>query len=95
MEVSDTYIIISFENKIMGRITLKYPKLSLLLLIFIITVVFFYKGKTYPLFHNFLESLGYIGIFLGGFFYAYTFTSAPATAVLLILAKGQNIFLHV
>jgi len=64
----------------------------LLLLIFIITAALFYKERTYLPFHNFLISFGYIGIFLGGFFYAYGFTAAPATAVLLVLAREQSLF---
>ena len=30
---------------------------------------------------------------MGGIFYAYGFTAAPATVVLLVLAKGQNVIL--
>jgi len=75
------------------RFKIKYPKLLLLLLTIIISIIFFYEGKTFPPLHNFLISLGYIGIFLSGIFYAYGFTAAPATAVLLVLAKEQNILL--
>ncbi|MEK7078485.1 MAG: hypothetical protein AAB929_00295 [Patescibacteria group bacterium] len=53
--------------------------------------MFCYKGGVYLPFYSTLVSSGYIGIFLGGIFYAYGFTAAPATAALLVLAKGQNI----
>ena len=69
----------------------KYPKLIFLLLTFLVGGFLFYETKTYPPFHDFLVSLELLGIFLGGVFYAYGFTSAPSTAVLLVLAKEQNI----
>lgn len=53
--------------------------------------MFCYKGRVYLPFYSTLVSSGYIGVFLGGVFYAYGFTAAPATAALLALAKGQNI----
>ena len=37
--------------------------------------------------------MGYFGTFLAGILFAYGFTAAPATTILLILAKEQNIFL--
>mgnify|MGYP006977944986 CR=1 FL=1 len=40
-----------------------------------------------------LSFLGYFGTFLAGFLYAYAFTAAPAAAILLILAREQNLFL--
>jgi len=74
---------------------IKYPKLLLLILTIIIAVVVFYEGMNYDPFHDFLISLGYFGTFLGGVFYAYSFTAAPATAVLLVLATEQNLILAV
>lgn len=71
---------------------IKYPKLLLLFLTFLIAYLLFY-GRAYQPFHNFLISLGYFGTFLAGALFAYGFTAAPATAVLLILAKEQNILL--
>ena len=70
---------------------MKYPKLVLLLFTFVIAGVLFYVGRYYAPFHELLISLRYGGTFLGGIFYAYGFTAAPATAVLLVLAKEQNI----
>ena len=73
------------------RHKIKYPKLLLLLLTILIAILLFYEGKNYAPFHKFLLSLGYTGIFFGGFFYAYGFTAAPATAVLLVLSREYNI----
>ncbi|MFA5358860.1 MAG: hypothetical protein WC310_03520 [Patescibacteria group bacterium] len=67
----------------------KYPKL-LILLLTIILAYFLFKEKNFEPWHNFLSSLGYLGIFIAGMLYAYGFTAAPATAVLLILAKEQD-----
>lgn len=72
---------------------MRYPKILSLLCIIVIAVIVFYGGKNYAPFHNFLVSLGYLGTFLGGIFYAYGFTATPATAVLLVLAQEQNILL--
>ena len=77
-------------TKIMLRI--KYPKFLLLILTFIIAYVIF-SGRSFLLVHDFLLSLGYFGTFLAGIMFVYGFTSAPATAILLILAKEQNILL--
>ncbi len=71
---------------------MKYPKLLFLLLTFILAYIIF-SGRGYLPFHDSLISLGYIGTFLSGIFFAYGFSAAPATAIFLILAKGQNIFL--
>lgn len=69
---------------------IKYPKLLLLLLTFV-AAYFLFRGREFPAFYNALLSLGYLGTFLSGVLFAYGFTAAPATAVLLVLAKGQNI----
>ena len=70
----------------------KYPKFLLLFITVIIAYIMFY-GKAYPPLQNFLSSAGYLGTFISGIFFVYGFTAAPATVVLLMLAKGQNIFL--
>ena len=74
------------------KLLIKYPKFLLLFLTFLVAYLLFYD-KTYQPFHDFIISLGYAGTFLAGIFFAYGFTAAPATAILLILAKEQNIFL--
>ncbi len=71
---------------------IKYKKLLLLLLTFVVAYVIF-SGKNFLPFRNLLLSSGYFGSFLAGIFFVYGFTAAPATAILLILAKEQNIFL--
>lgn len=70
----------------------KYPKFLLLFITFLIAYLLFYE-RTYIPFHDFIISLGYIGTFLAGALFAYGFTAAPATAILLILAKEQNILI--
>lgn len=74
------------------KILLKYPKLLLLFFTFLLAYLLFY-GRIYQPFNDFITSTGYIGTFLAGILYVYGFTAAPATAILLILAKEQNIFL--
>ena len=68
----------------------KYPKFFLLFLTFILAY-FIFKERNFSLFHGGLLSLGYFGTFLVGIFFTYGFTAAPATAILFILAKEQNI----
>lgn len=76
----------------MNNMKIRYPKFILLILTFILAYFIFKESKFLP-FHNFLISLNYLGTFLAGIFFTYGFTAAPATALLLILAKEQNIFL--
>jgi len=71
---------------------IKYPKLLFLIFTFVIAYLIFI-GRDFSSFHDSLLSLGYFGTFLAGIFFAYGFTAAPATAILLILAKDQNILL--
>lgn len=69
---------------------IKYPKFLLLIVTFGVAYLLFY-GKDYPLLHEFIASLGYIGTFLAGMLFTYGFTAAPATSILIILAKEQSI----
>ena len=71
---------------------LKYPKFLLWILTFALAFFIFRERGFLPL-HNALLSLGYIGVFLAGVLFVYGFTAAPATAILLILSREQNIFL--
>lgn len=74
------------------KIKIKYPKF--LLLIFTIVIAFLlFRGKNFTLIQNFLHALGIFGGFFTGILFVYSFTAAPASAVFLILAKQQNIFL--
>ena len=78
------------RGNVLSRI--KYPKLLLLVLSYGIAFVIFAE-KSYAPLHDTLVFLGYFGTFLAGFLYAYAFTAAPAAAILLILAREQNLFL--
>lgn len=70
----------------------KYPKF--LILIFTIILGFFvFKIGNIQEFENFILSLGYFGSFFAGILFSHGFTAAPATAIFLIFAKSQNIWL--
>lgn len=71
---------------------IKYPKF-ILFLFSIIIACFLFQGKTYPPFHDFTISLGYFGSLLTGMLFAYGFTTIPATAIFLVMAEEQSIFL--
>jgi len=71
---------------------LKYPKFILLALTFLAAYVLF-SSRDFTLFRETLAHLGYTGSFLCGVAYAYSFTAGPATAMLLMLSKEQNIVL--
>ena len=70
----------------------KYPKFSLLFITFMIAYLLFYS-RDYGLFRDFIAGLGYSGTFVAGMLFTYGFTAAPATAIFLILAEHQNIYL--
>jgi hypothetical protein len=70
----------------------KYPKL-LLFIVSVIIVFFFFSGLLYEPLHDVLILLGYFGTFLAGLLYPYAFTSAAGTAILIIIAKEQNLLL--
>lgn len=70
----------------------KYPKFLLLFITFIIAYLLF-NSRDYGPFQDFIVGLGYSGTFVAGILFAYGFTSAPATAIFLILAEHQNIYL--
>lgn len=78
------------KNSILKRI--KYPKFIVLIII-ILTTFFLFRNQQIFSFSAYLIPLGYFGSLIAGIFYSYGFTAAPATAILLILAKTQNIFL--
>ena len=70
----------------------KYPKFLLFFITIILSYLIFSSSASLPFRHT-ITSLGYIGTFLVGIFFAYSYTAAPATALFLILAKEQNIFI--
>ena len=43
--------------------------------------------------HDALAILGYVGTFLAGLLYPYSFTTTTGTAILLIISKEQNLLL--
>jgi len=67
-----------------------YPKLLLLAATYALAI-FMLDAQLIFHFLQPLQALGYFGVFLAGAFYSYEITAAPATVVLLFLAKGQNI----
>ena len=70
----------------------KYPKFLLFFITVMLSYLIFSSSASLP-FRNAVISLGYVGTFLAGIFFAYSYTAAPATALFLILAKEQNIFI--
>lgn len=68
----------------------KCPKLTLFIAT-VLVVYFLFSGILYTPLHNVLVYLGYFGTFLAGLLYPYSFTSVAATAILLIIAKTQNL----
>jgi uncharacterized membrane protein YdjX (TVP38/TMEM64 family) len=72
--------------------TLRYPKFMLLALTFLLAYAIFSSGDFSPV-REALSHIGYLGSFLCGVGYSYGFTAGPATAILLIVSKNQNIFL--
>lgn len=70
----------------------KYPKFLLLFITFMVAYLLF-SGRNHESFQNFIVGLGYAGTFVTGILFVYGFTAAPATAIFLILAEHQNIYL--
>lgn len=68
----------------------KYPKFLLFILAVFIAYLIF-QGKNYTPLYSFISSLGVSGVFISGIFYTYSFTSPPATALLLLLAKQNSV----
>lgn len=74
------------------RLLVRYPKFLLLFITFLIAYLLFYE-RNYQPFQDFIVGLGYSGTFVAGILFVYGFTAAPATAIFLILAQHQNIYL--
>lgn len=74
------------------KFKINYLKFVIFISIIILAYIIFYERNLTQI-HDFLSNLGYIGTFLTGSLYTYGFTSPIATAILLILAKEQNIFI--
>ncbi|MCK9466922.1 MAG: hypothetical protein M0P94_01205 [Candidatus Absconditabacterales bacterium] len=73
----------------------KYPRLIIFVITILIAIFLFYEGMSSENINNFFLSLGYGGTFLGGLLYSYGFTSASATAVLLIISKEKILRLSI
>jgi len=62
----------------------------------IISIIIAVYILTSPLIKSYIKTLGvysYFGSLILGFFFAFGFTAAPATAALLLLAEGRNILI--
>jgi uncharacterized membrane protein YdjX (TVP38/TMEM64 family) len=59
----------------------------------LLAVLLFYVGRQFPTIEHVLRSAGYAGTFIIGILYVYSFTSLPATAMLIIVAKSQNVWM--
>jgi hypothetical protein len=70
----------------------KYPKFLLFFITIMLSFLLFNSRSKIP-FTDAILSLSYLGTFLVGIFFAYSYTAAPATVMFLILAKEQNILL--
>lgn len=86
--------VIKFDEAIPQRIfrKLKYPKLIILLLTFILAYYLFQRAQTIP-FSDYIIPLGIPGAFIAGMFFSYGFTAAPATALLLVLGQQETILI--
>ena len=69
----------------------KYPRLSILLIIIVLTYIVFSSQELS--FGQSLKSSGLIGAFISGILYAFSFTAFTATAVLLKIGHSQNILI--
>lgn len=73
------------------KTTFKYPRLTLLIVILLITFfVFSLEGR---LIQQIVTPLGFLGAAIAGFLYAFSFTAFAATGILLVLGKSDNFFL--
>jgi len=72
------------------RHILAYPKFLLLFITILIAYLIFSGRFSQPL-NDFILSAGYFGAFLAGILFAYGFTAAPATALLLLMAEKQSL----
>jgi membrane protein YqaA with SNARE-associated domain len=58
-----------------------------------LAVLLFYVGRAFPSLQQLLRSAGYVGTFVLGILFIYSFTSLPAAVLLFIIAKTQNIWM--
>ena len=79
-------------SKLVIKYTHRYPRFLLFFITLLIAYLLFYE-RNYPPFQGFVFGLGYFGTFVAGILFTYGFTAAPATAIFLILAQHQNIYI--
>ena len=58
-----------------------------------LALLLFYVGEAFPALQQVLRSAGYVGTFVLGILYSHSFTSLPAAALLLLMARSQNTWL--
>ena len=58
-----------------------------------LALLLLYVGEAFPSIQQVLRSAGYLGTFVLGILYSHSFTSLPAAALLLLMAKSQNVWL--
>ena len=58
-----------------------------------LAVLLFYIGEAFPSIQQVLRSAGYVGTFVLGILYVYSFTSLSAAALLFLMGKSQDIWL--
>jgi len=74
------------------KLKINYLKFGLFIIALFLAYIIFYERNLSSV-HKFVSSIGYFGTFFAGMLYTYGFTSPPATAIILLLAEEQNIFL--
>ncbi|MEK6886787.1 MAG: hypothetical protein AABW88_03065 [Nanoarchaeota archaeon] len=70
----------------------KYPKF-ILFFVTIILAYLFYKKISYGPINNVIINLGYVGSFIAGMLYSFSFGAAFSVALLIVFAKTQNILI--
>jgi len=60
---------------------------------FALAALLFYLGRNIPAMPRSLQAAGYSGTFVLGALFAFSFTSLPATALLAIAGKSQNLWI--
>jgi uncharacterized membrane protein YdjX (TVP38/TMEM64 family) len=58
-----------------------------------LAALLFYMGRSFPPIQQILLASSYVGVFIVGILYVYSFTTLPATALLLVLGKFYPIWI--
>lgn len=69
----------------------RYPRLVLLLLTFILAYFLYYSGR-FDEIHHFFTNLGYLTPFFAGMLFVYGFTAVPAAALLAVVSSDYNLW---